>query len=1418
MIRTALTCCSALIIIALGLGVSDAVNIQTSLSGLAKRLNDFTLIKRGVDSLTDIITTVLKEVTKTLGYQVRGLDENGEVPDDISKWVNQLKTFTTTRKQSLQNDFSACAEIDDMNTRYTNMRLKYKDNRVLSVLLDKFQGAIVNLVALAYQVNPCTAKSRVEPVVLMLKGKSGVGKSSLLYHFATQVLAQTNAIAPAMTDLEIQEKIQSCIYPRSSENEYWEGYANQPCTLVDDAFQIVDSTSNPNLDYMELLRMSNPFPYPLHMATLSQKANTNFTSRVVIYTTNVDLLKPSSFVAPEAVQRRVTMPYSVHIKREFADCHGQLLEEFRTGQIDTEVYEFFPWDVKTGRIAMNDPRSYQDLVDELSRKMMSNETKFRSQTADLVGVARTMMSRQVAPREPVASTSSATLQFNPLEWMRRNQVDNDGELIIHPPEPARELDDTVPNEILFEAMLRRVGENHPNPRGNVTDERIQEMIEYRRQDRRNERYDRELRRFSDLQYFHKWCSIPKEAMKHFKSLYSQVGIFGMALGLLSIIMLAFSLTARINSTRRVNSILWCPDKYPRRKEIMSLLEQISAPTFTWSEETQKEYDNYVTWLSNFDNEKVEELKTFVESKLESGKSRVKKLKNLVKLEDKINLESGKSRVKKQELVRLEGWNSDNARDVCAAVQKSQKILTLSRNGNTLSNISIIGLFVRDRWFAVNTHYIILLDKLAEQGDFQVHFHNNNDSTFSINWSDVKIRKTYERAGSKSDISFIEVPNINRYPDLTHHIPRIADGLDHVGKKIVMVHKEDNIFKMKFGNVLAVHDKSYIGLDEEIHYAQSITTSINSESGECGAIYILDTPTSRRRIVGFHFAGSQGLSHAIPLVFEDIEKAIGPSLPSMKVEMDLNAIAPSLLQGHTLVLGRACRLGKPVHQHYPQRTKLMKTWMFNEVYESEVEPANLSSRLAENEALWKGMMKQFGSVTAIDSEIMSKASFDYKQTLSKMYTPNGFNILTYDEAVQGIEGDDFIRGICRQTSAGFPYTYETVLPGKTEWFGKDEWTLNSEKSIELRAKIQLQIETMEQGGDVDYIFVDSLKDETRLTSKVLSRKTRVFAAAPLDFIVVFRMYYMDFLATMMKNRIENESAVGIVAQGADWHRLAEHLQRKDYSNKSVVAGDFSNFDGTLNTHILWQVHGIIESFYRADPSWCHKDAMVREALWRSIVNSKHICHGWIYQLDHAQPSGNPATAITNTMYNCLATRYVFYKIMDQEKLNYSFNNHVSMIAYGDDNVINISQAAREYFNSHSIPLGFAEIGMTYTDAHKIGSVEFQSLEQTSFLKRSFRYCTDMGMYTAPLEISSILECFNWIHRTEDELGVIKQNFEMANLELSFYEEAFFNSYMKKLQQAIFRTYKVVLPIKSRTDVIYQLRHQGAKSIFAQENWT
>lgn len=93
----------------------------------------------------------------------------------------------------------------------------------------------------------------------------------------------------------------------------WDGYQKNTVTMVDDAFQVRDSTANPNIDYMELIRMSNPFPYPLHMAELSAKSNTHFTSRCVLYTTNVNKMAPESLISTEAVVRRITMPFEVRI-------------------------------------------------------------------------------------------------------------------------------------------------------------------------------------------------------------------------------------------------------------------------------------------------------------------------------------------------------------------------------------------------------------------------------------------------------------------------------------------------------------------------------------------------------------------------------------------------------------------------------------------------------------------------------------------------------------------------------------------------------------------------------------------------------------------------------------------------------------------------------------------------------------------------------------------------------------------------------------------------------------------------------------------------------------------------------------------------------------------------------------------------
>ena len=93
--------------------------------------------------------------------------------------------------------------------------------------------------------------------------------------------------------------------------------------------------------------------------------------------------------------------------------------------------------------------------------------------------------------------------------------------------------------------------------------------------------------------------------------------------------------------------------------------------------------------------------------------------------------------------------------------------------------------------------------------------------------------------------------------------------------------------------------------------------------------------------------------------------------------------------------------------------------------------------------------------------------------------------------------------------------------------------------------------MRRGIVQEYVFMDTLKDETRPLPKVMEKKTRVFAAAPMDFIIVFRMYFLDFLVFMMRNRIENESAVGIQTQSREWTQLYRRLTLKETELSLVI---------------------------------------------------------------------------------------------------------------------------------------------------------------------------------------------------------------------------------------------------------------------------
>jgi len=360
---------------------------------------------------------------------------------------------------------------------------------------------------------------------------------------------------------------------------------------------------------------------------------------------------------------------------------------------------------------------------------------------------------------------------------------------------------------------------------------------------------------------------------------------------------------------------------------------------------------------------------------------------------------------------------------------------------------------------------------------------------------------------------------------------------------------------------------------------------------------------------------------------------------------------------------------------------------------------------------------------------------------------------------------------RRSSPGFGWSdkVSSHKPGKTTWLGDLEYDLNNS---ELREAVDERIELAKQGIRAPHLWVDTLKVERRPIDKVLAGKTRVFSVGQMDYILAVRKYFLGFNGHIMCNRINNEVAVGINAYSHEWTELANYLQRK---GKNVVAGDFANYDGTLNPAILFACLDIINDFYDDG----EENRKIRRVLFDEIVNSVHICGSVVYMWTHSQPSGNPLTTILNSMYNSLCVRIVYFMITNDMM---SFSRNVSMISYGDDNVLNISDAIIDLFNQFTISSMMTRIGMSYTDESKGKNeiVKSRDLSGVEFLKRKF-VCRH-ARYDAPLDLDTILEMTYWVRGDIDQGDLCKSNCENAFMELSLYDVEIFNHWSKLIYNA------------------------------------
>jgi hypothetical protein len=568
----------------------------------------------------------------------------------------------------------------------------------------------------------------------------------------------------------------------------------------------------------------------------------------------------------------------------------------------------------------------------------------------------------------------------------------------------------------------------------------------------------------------------------------------------------------------------------------------------------------------------------------------------------------------------------------------------------------------------------------------------------------------------------------------------------------------------------LHDNSVYNLFETYSYR------LECSNGDCGSILIAsDSNFENRVICGVHVAGGgkigfatavdrESLEDLILATFGEQETFVDEEIPSFLIEEDIEPQANM----------------KPIGRLDPK-------YIPPEVLKSDIRKSKFFSKLPSPFNMVKSMpakLKPFYDKEGNIIDPLMKAFNKYGKNAPDI--PIGLVeraiqsyenlIIQYDRTSRqdrvviplekALHCFDNINSISSSTSSGFPMCLSQEEDLKKLYY-QALIDNDLEKAQDAYRRIAVLVESIlemyKSGIRPFFAYKQCGKDETREWMKVLEGKTRLFSACPFIMLVLFRMYFGSFISMYVRENSNVGSAVGVNPYSSDWDVIARRLLKFSDSDqeKCIAAGDQGGFDTRQWTVVHNGILDLINRWYGKD----NPDNFIRSALFMEITNSRHIFRGLVYEWNSGLPSGNPLTAIVNTMYN----NVIFRISWELSGLKISeFNTSCYLIVLGDDNVFSVVNKYREIFNEMTLPVFMAQIGNEYTTELKGEAVtSFRQLCDVEFLKRSFRKDKVLNRWVAPLRESAIAEMLNWTKRRKEGDQISVDNMLFAIREFSLH---------------------------------------------------
>ena len=122
----------------------------------------------------------------------------------------------------------------------------------------------------------------------------------------------------------------------------------------------------------------------------------------------------------------------------------------------------------------------------------------------------------------------------------------------------------------------------------------------------------------------------------------------------------------------------------------------------------------------------------------------------------------------------------------------------------------------------------------------------------------------------------------------------------------------------------------------------------------------------------------------------------------------------------------------------------------------------------------------------------------------------------------------------------------------------------------------------------------------------------------------------------------------------------------------------------------------------------------------------------------------------------------------------------LIALGDDNVFSVHPSVANLFTEPVVGKYMAELGLTYTSETKdVVNDKLRALTEVEFLKRKWRYSSEVRRYVAPQQVKRLIEMTNWTKKGVNADQISRDNIDSILRELSLHGKEVYNFWTPKL---------------------------------------